>query len=185
MTTTDLHNGCTTSHTGTSASAPMAAGLLALVLEANPNLTWRDVQHITVRNAQVANLKATDWRVNALGRNYSHSFGYGVMDASAMVKMAQTWTLVPQKYSANVQAQISSTNIPPRTSRTAKMEVTEHGQVKPLSCGVHAFKSQFAGELLGACSGPHNLDLSPKRRYPTVLDISRRHQIHSSGKATT
>jgi len=129
VTTTDLHNGCTTSHTGTSASAPMAAGLLALVLEANPNLTWRDVQHITVRNAQVANLKATDWRVNALGRNYSHSFGYGVMDASAMVKMAQTWTLVPQKYSANVQAQISSTNIPPRTSRTAKMEVTEHGQV--------------------------------------------------------
>ena len=98
--------------------------------QANPDLTWRDVQHITVRNSQVANLRATDWRVNAVGRNYSHSFGYGVMDASGMVKMAQQWTLVPQKYSANVQAQIGSTNIPPRTSRTAKMEVTEHGQVR-------------------------------------------------------
>ena len=31
--TTDLHNGCTSSHTGTSASAPMAAGVIALLLE--------------------------------------------------------------------------------------------------------------------------------------------------------
>jgi hypothetical protein len=32
--TTDLHNGCTQSHTGTSASAPLAAGICALALEA-------------------------------------------------------------------------------------------------------------------------------------------------------
>lgn len=44
--TTDLHHMCTASHTGTSASAPLAAGIAALVLEANPNLTWRDLQHI-------------------------------------------------------------------------------------------------------------------------------------------
>lgn len=44
--TTDLHHSCTISHTGTSASAPLAAGIAALVLEANPNLTWRDLQHI-------------------------------------------------------------------------------------------------------------------------------------------
>lgn len=44
--TTDLHHSCTVSHTGTSASAPLAAGIAALVLEANGNLTWRDLQHI-------------------------------------------------------------------------------------------------------------------------------------------
>lgn len=44
--TTDLHHSCTISHTGTSASAPLAAGIAALVLEANPSLTWRDLQHI-------------------------------------------------------------------------------------------------------------------------------------------
>ena len=33
--TTDLHGGCTASHTGTSASSPMAAGIIALVLEVN------------------------------------------------------------------------------------------------------------------------------------------------------
>ena len=47
--TTDLHHLCTSSHTGTSASAPLAAGIVALCLEANPELTWRDVQHLTVR----------------------------------------------------------------------------------------------------------------------------------------
>ena len=29
----------------------MAAGIVALTLEANPELTWRDVQHIIVRTS--------------------------------------------------------------------------------------------------------------------------------------
>ncbi|PNJ05192.1 PCSK4 isoform 8 [Pongo abelii] len=36
--TTDLHHRCTDQHTGTSASAPLAAGMIALALEANPIL---------------------------------------------------------------------------------------------------------------------------------------------------
>ena len=31
---------------GTSASAPMVAGVVGLMLEAEPDLTWRDIQHI-------------------------------------------------------------------------------------------------------------------------------------------
>jgi len=37
---------------GTSAASPIAAGVVALMLEANPNLTWRDVQEILVRSAK-------------------------------------------------------------------------------------------------------------------------------------
>ena len=83
--TTDLHHTCTSTHTGTSASAPLAAGIIALILEVNPELTWRDVQHVTVRCAHNANLRANDWSQNAVGRNFSHSFGYGLMDAACMV----------------------------------------------------------------------------------------------------
>ena len=54
--TTDLHHLCTSSHTGTSASAPLAAGIVALCLEANPELSWRDVQHLTVRYVRCVEL---------------------------------------------------------------------------------------------------------------------------------
>ncbi len=37
---------------GTSAAAPMVTGVIALMLEANPNLSWRDVQEILVRSAR-------------------------------------------------------------------------------------------------------------------------------------
>ncbi|XP_036011582.1 proprotein convertase subtilisin/kexin type 4 isoform X9 [Mus musculus] len=66
--TTDLHHQCTDKHTGTSASAPLAAGMIALALEANPLLTWRDLQHLVVRASRPAQLQAEDWRINGVGR---------------------------------------------------------------------------------------------------------------------
>ena len=50
--TTDLRGMCTAKHTGTSASAPIAAAIVALALESNPNLTWRDMQHIVIRTSK-------------------------------------------------------------------------------------------------------------------------------------
>jgi subtilisin family serine protease len=37
---------------GTSAAAPLVSGVVALMLQANPNLTWRDVQEILLRSAR-------------------------------------------------------------------------------------------------------------------------------------
>jgi len=44
--------GCTTRHTGTSAAAPIAAGMVALMLQVRPCLTWRDVQYLIAMTAQ-------------------------------------------------------------------------------------------------------------------------------------
>ncbi|CAD5208442.1 unnamed protein product [Bursaphelenchus xylophilus] len=93
--TTDLHHSCTKTHTGTSASAPLVAGIAALTLESNPRLTWRDLQHIVVRTSNPKGLKAGDWKTNGVGRNVSHSFGYGLLDAGAMVRLARQWRTVP------------------------------------------------------------------------------------------
>ncbi|KAJ0069386.1 hypothetical protein NL108_004165 [Boleophthalmus pectinirostris] len=92
--TTDLRQKCTESHTGTSASAPLAAGIIALTLEANMNLTWRDMQHLVVRTSLPRHLSTGDWRTNGVGRRVSHSYGYGLLDAGAMVALAQNWTSV-------------------------------------------------------------------------------------------
>uniref|UniRef100_A0A0C9RNP4 furin n=1 Tax=Fopius arisanus TaxID=64838 RepID=A0A0C9RNP4_9HYME len=123
--TTDLHHHCTSSHTGTSASAPLAAGICALALEANRELTWRDMQHIVVRTAKPANLKAPDWVTNGVGRNVSHSFGYGLMDATAMVRLAKKWRTVPEQHKCEVSAPHMNRQIPSRSQLVLELHVKE------------------------------------------------------------
>jgi len=98
MVTTDLYHQCTEEFKGTSASAPLAAGIIALTLEANPNLTWRDVQALIVNTAQITSPVDDGWKRNGAGYHYNHKFGFGRLDADAMVTAAKTWkTLGPQR----------------------------------------------------------------------------------------
>ena len=64
----DLHNGCTSAHSGTSAAAPLAAAMVALVLQANGALTWRDVQHVVIATADKINPGDGSWITNKVGR---------------------------------------------------------------------------------------------------------------------
>lgn len=90
---------CTVEHTGTSASAPLAAGICALALEANPDLTWRDMQYLVVYTSRPGPLeKESGWTLNGVRRKYSHKFGYGLMDAGAMVALAEQWNTVPPQH---------------------------------------------------------------------------------------
>ncbi|XP_029937935.1 proprotein convertase subtilisin/kexin type 6 [Myripristis murdjan] len=97
--TTDLRHRCTDGHTGTSVSAPMVAGVIALALEANLLLTWRDVQHLLVKTSRPVHLKANDWKTNAAGHRVSHLYGFGLVDAEAMVVEAKKWRTVPPQHS--------------------------------------------------------------------------------------
>ncbi|KNC72622.1 hypothetical protein SARC_14818, partial [Sphaeroforma arctica JP610] len=76
---------------GTSAAAPLGAGMLALVLEANNTLTWRDVQYLLVYTSVHINADHESWTVNGRDWPYSDRFGFGLMDAYAMVTTAQSW----------------------------------------------------------------------------------------------
>ncbi|XP_071281342.1 neuroendocrine convertase 2 isoform X4 [Agelaius tricolor] len=98
--TTDLYGNCTLRHSGTSAAAPEAAGVFALALEANLHLTWRDMQHLTVLTSKRNQLhdEVHRWRRNGVGLEFNHLFGYGVLDAGAMVKMAKDWKTVPERF---------------------------------------------------------------------------------------
>jgi hypothetical protein len=68
-----------------------------LTLEANPELSWRDIQHIIVETAKQDSLKSSDWKVNGANHKVSHSFGYGMMDAVAMIELAKKWKTVPHQ----------------------------------------------------------------------------------------
>uniref|UniRef100_A0A5K3FT81 P/Homo B domain-containing protein n=2 Tax=Mesocestoides corti TaxID=53468 RepID=A0A5K3FT81_MESCO len=96
--TIDLYGNCTLHHSGTSAAAPEAAGVLALALEANPELTWRDMQHLIVltskRNHLYDREGTHNWTINGAGLEFNHLFGYGVLDAGDMVRIAKLWKTV-------------------------------------------------------------------------------------------
>jgi len=99
--TTDLKGQCTDEFKGTSSSAPLASGMIALTLQANPKLSWRDVQHIIVHSAEVTSPIDDGWRINGGGLRYNHKFGFGKMNAGKMVNMARRWKNVsPQKQCA-------------------------------------------------------------------------------------
>ncbi|KAI0636603.1 peptidase S8/S53 domain-containing protein [Trametes polyzona] len=100
ITTTDRgKNKCSHSHGGTSAAAPNAAGVFALALEARPDLSWRDIQHLCVRTAHQVNPDDPDWEPTASGRMYSYKYGFGSLNGYDFVKAAQDWQPVkPQAW---------------------------------------------------------------------------------------
>lgn len=113
---------------GTSFAAPVVSGVVALMLEVNPNLGYRDVQEILAYTARQAGLPsywstngAHDW--NGGGLQYDDAIqatGFGVVDALAAVRLAATWEGAPRT-SANVVDVVASKTvneaIPDNTSK--------------------------------------------------------------------
>ena len=100
---------------GTSFATPIVSGIVALMLQANPNLGYRDVQQILAYSAKLVNDPtptmtdpynvwtsnlATNW--NGEGLHYSLDYGFGEVDARAAVRLAETWQI--QETEANLQS---------------------------------------------------------------------------------
>jgi subtilisin family serine protease len=102
----------TNSMNGTSSAAPMTSGVIALILEANPALTWREVKDILAKTAvQVDAARAATtvtagmtgasgitpfvaeqgWVTNAAGYKFHNWYGFGAVNASAAVTMAKSY----------------------------------------------------------------------------------------------
>ena len=100
---------------GTSFATPIVSGIVALMLEANPNLGYRDVQEILAISARKVNDSNTTWTTNTGthwnggGMHTSQDYGFGNVDALAAVRLAETW--LGQKTGSNesVVAASSST----------------------------------------------------------------------------
>jgi Ca2+-binding RTX toxin-like protein len=105
---------------GTSAATPLVSGVVALMLDANENLGWRDVREILATSAVLTG-SVVDGRQgfevtgtyfqnggfdpnspifsskdtwNDGGRAYSADYGFGRVDAFAAVRMAEVWHIL-------------------------------------------------------------------------------------------
>ncbi len=101
-----------TSSPGTSFAAPLVTGTIALILAANPALTYRDVQQILIHAARhldarsYAGLAAPDPDLvtNGAGFEVSHNDGFGVPDAGFAVRLARGWSNRPALVSLTLTA---------------------------------------------------------------------------------
>ena len=82
---------------GTSFATPIVSGVVALMLEANRDLGWRDIQEILALSAKKVDDSNTTWGTNGAnnwnggGMHFSHDYGFGLVDAHAAVRLAETW----------------------------------------------------------------------------------------------
>lgn len=76
---------------GTSAAAPLASGMAALMLSANPALTLRDVQHIFVQAAFQTDLDDPEVHETPAGLRVSHNTGYGLVNGGTALDLATRW----------------------------------------------------------------------------------------------
>ncbi len=90
---------------GSSGAAPQITGVVALMLEANPALTWRDVRMILAQTARQNDPTHPDWKVNAGGLPFNPQYGFGVADALAAVSAAKNWVgIASQKMAGNTMS---------------------------------------------------------------------------------
>ena len=99
---------CNTGFGGTSAAAPFVAGVLALVIGANPALSARDATRILAATARRTDVGHSSWQRNLAGVWHSNRYGFGTVDALAAVTAAETW--VPDAVAAET---FSVATLPP------------------------------------------------------------------------
>lgn len=113
----------TSTMNGTSSAAPVVSGVIALMLEANPNLTNRDVKHILAMTATKVDIAFNNggyhnshpsvndsscssitlsghtyeqgWVPNGASLTFSNAYGFGLVNAQAAVAMATNFASDP------------------------------------------------------------------------------------------
>ncbi|WP_186293428.1 S8 family serine peptidase [Chitinimonas sp. BJB300] len=121
-TSTQLDPTCsyTAMANGTSSAAPMVSGVIALMLQVNPSLSWRDIKYILATTARQVDaeqpgilwngmLLDRGWVTNAAGHTYSNWYGFGLVDATKAVNRARNFVSLPAFYQGAWQ---SSTGVP-------------------------------------------------------------------------
>jgi subtilisin-like proprotein convertase family protein len=179
---------------GTSAAAPLVSGVVGLMLETNPNLTARDVQHILAESARkdlLANNGLTaysnDWITNGAGYEVNYHYGFGGVDAFAAVELAANWTPVGKEIKASA-AQSPNIAIPDgdATGITPTANISEEFTVEWAEVMVditHDYRGDLEVVLIspdGTESILANPSWDPKNNYDHWVFTSARHWGESS-----
>lgn len=160
---------------GTSGAAPLVSGVVALLLQANPHLGWRDVKEIILRSSTPLAPDDQDWQTNRAGIMHHHQYGAGLANAAAAVSLAANWRNLQPMAQISLGLTNQAILIPDNTSNgwTCTFTVTNLG-----------FRVEHAALILTLPHQRHG-DLAIQLISPwgTISRLAGRHNSFESGYA--
>jgi len=162
---------------GTSAATPVVAGVVALMLEANPLLGWRDVRLILAQSARRNDTLDAGWvTAPAPYAEFNHKYGFGVIDAQAAVTLASTWVNIGPELTFTTPLSSPTVAIPDNDAVT--------GVSNPIAVADSGITSiEFVEITFSALDHPRSGDLEITLTSPTGA-VSRLAETHACSSCT-
>jgi hypothetical protein len=173
---------------GTSGATPILGGAAAILLQANPNLGWRDIKYIFAKTADVIDANVNPithpvsgsnlaghvyeqgWITNGAGFHFQNWYGFGRINVDNAVTLAKnytyplgTWRTTGWKYdSGTISLSIPDNNA---TGVTSAFNVTDSMSIEALQIRIST----------SACASDLGLELtSPSGTKSIMLNINNR-----------
>jgi kexin len=177
---------------GTSASAPMVSGVVALMLQANPALSWRDVRWLLAKTARPADLGTLQVQASPMNAHGFHPLvGFGRVHAGDAVAAAAVFSGLPSERRCDsdllaVEAPIGDTPAPPVSAvhRFADCGIRVVESVQVTVYAEHAYAADLHIEL---ASPVNNVSVLGRSHFCSADvqgpcgDLSRGWTFHSVG----
>ncbi|MCX7373127.1 MAG: S8 family serine peptidase, partial [Alphaproteobacteria bacterium] len=180
-----------TGFNGTSAASPVVAGVTALILEANAGLGYRDMQEIlayTARQVDIdagngpnATLNRSPWvgtnagNANGGGLKFSTDYGFGLVDAGAAVRLAETWTAVRTEANLITTTATAATTgaITAGGVATAQTFTTTFNLTQPGAAHTGLRINRIELDLGITAARPHDLTITLQSPGGTLITMAR------------
>ena len=125
----DTNENYTFAMNGTSSASPMVAASIALVLEACPDLTWRDIKYLVATEAKQIDNNST-WVTNKAGYTHSIDYGFGLINAQGMIDTCTAgYTNLPPEVSRSVSIS-PNTLIQDNTRKSFTLDMPDHMSIE-------------------------------------------------------